>query len=86
MGKTLVAYFSAEGTTAKVAKKLAEATKADIFEIEPEKAYGAKDLDWTDPNSRSSREMRDKEYRPPIKNRVDNMYNFIWDCYFGRII
>ena len=76
MGKTLVAYFSAEGTTAKVAKKLAEATKADIFEIEPEKAYGAKDLDWTDPNSRSSREMRDKEYRPAIKNRVDNMAEY----------
>lgn len=31
--KTLVAYFSASGTTEGVAKKVAEAAGADLFEI-----------------------------------------------------
>ena len=42
--RTLIAYFSAEGTTAKVAKELAETIGADIFEIKPEKPYTAADI------------------------------------------
>ena len=54
--KTLVAYFSAEGTTAAVAKALAEAAGADIFEIKPEVPYTAADLKWTNPLARCNRE------------------------------
>ncbi len=71
MKRILVACFSASGVTAKVAKKLAEATKADVYEIKPEKAYTSKDLDWTDPGSRSSREMKDKAFRPAIAGSAD---------------
>lgn len=54
--KTLIAYFSAEGTTAKVAKGLAEASGADIFEIKPEKPYTAADIRWTNLLARCNRE------------------------------
>ena len=52
--KALVAYFSATGTTEKLAGRLAKATGADIFEIKPEKPYTSEDLDWTNSQSRSS--------------------------------
>lgn len=45
MGKTLVAYFSASGVTAKAAEKIAEAIGADLYEIRPQLPYTAKDLD-----------------------------------------
>ena len=54
MSKKLVAYFSASGVTAKLAKRLADAVDADIFEIKPEKPYTTADLDWTNKKSRSS--------------------------------
>lgn len=73
MGKKLVAYFSASGTTAKLAKTLADAVHAELFEIKPKQAYTEADLDWRDQNSRSSIEMRDKTSRPAIANRVENM-------------
>ena len=53
MSKKLVAYFSASGVTAKLAKRLADAVDADIFEIKPEKPYTTADLDWTNKKSRS---------------------------------
>lgn len=62
----LVAYFSATGTTARVAKNLAEAASADLFEIVPGQPYTAADLDWTDKDSRSTKEMRDAACRPAI--------------------
>lgn len=71
MTEILVAYFSASGTTAKLAKKLAGAIGADLFEIKPAVPYSNKDLDWTDPGSRSSREMKDKSYRPAIACTTD---------------
>ena len=55
MSKNLVAYFSATGITKKVATRLAEYVGADLFEIVPEVPYTAADLDWTNKNSRSSR-------------------------------
>ena len=70
---TLVAYFSATGTTARVAKTLAEAIGADLFEIVPEQPYSSADLDWRDKNSRSSHEMNDESCRPAVAGRMDNM-------------
>ena len=66
MSKKLVAYFSASGVTGNVAKLLAEAADADLFEIKPEVPYTSADLDWRDKNSRSSVEMRDRSSRPAI--------------------
>ena len=66
MSKKLVAYFTASGVTGNVAKLLAEAADADLFEIKPEVPYTSADLDWQDKNSRSSVEMRDKSSRPSI--------------------
>ncbi len=56
MGKTLVAYFSAEGTTAKVAKELASSLGAELYEIVPEKPYTAADIKWTNPLARCNKE------------------------------
>lgn len=64
--KTLVAYFSATGTTAAVARDLAEVTGAALYEIKPEVKYTAADLDWTVKTSRSSVEMQDRSSRPAI--------------------
>ena len=66
MGKTLVAYFSASGVTAKVADKLADALGADIYEIRPAVPYTKADLNWMDKKSRSSIEMNNKTIRPEI--------------------
>lgn len=68
MSRRLVAYFSATGTTAKVAETLADAIGANLFEIEPEVPYTKEDLDWRNKNSRSSVEMKDKAFRPAIVN------------------
>ena len=62
--KGLVAYFSATGTTKKVAENLAKATVGDLYEIKPLKPYTSKDLDWTDRQSRSTIEMKDHKSRP----------------------
>lgn len=64
--KVLVAYFSASGVTAKVAKKLAEAIGADLYDICPSVPYLHEDLDWTNAQSRSSIEMNNKDYRPKL--------------------
>ena len=71
MMKTLVAYFSASGVTKRVAEKVADVLEADIFEIAPETPYSAADLDYMDKNSRSTIEMNDKSFRPPIKETID---------------
>lgn len=66
MGKRLVAYFSASGTTKKVAEMIADSAKADLFEITPEVPYTSADLNWMDKKSRSSIEMNDKKFRPKV--------------------
>ena len=76
MSKKLVAYFSASGTTAKLAENLAEAIGADIFEIVPEVPYTAADLNWQDKHSRSSIEMQDLASRPAIAATRDNMADY----------
>ena len=71
--KKLVAYFSPTGTTAKVARALAEAADADLLEIKPSAPYTRADLDWTNPRSRSSVEMNNSDSRPAIAGKLDNM-------------
>lgn len=66
MSRTLVAYFSATGTTAKAAEKLAQALEADIYEIKPKVPYTRPDLNWMNRKSRSSVEMNDRSLRPAI--------------------
>lgn len=80
MSKVLVAYFSAGGVTAKLAKRLAAVMNADLHEIKPEVLYTQADLDWTNKKSRSSVEMSDKSFRPAVAGKVENMeqYNVVF--------
>lgn len=73
---SLVAYFSATGTTARAATRLAQAIGADLFEIVPERPYSAADLNWNDRSSRSSVEMANESCRPAIASLVDNMDDY----------
>ena len=77
-GKTLVVYFSAQGHTEEVAQKIANNLGADIFEIVPRDEYTSDDLDWTDSNSRVTREYEDESLRniELVSTTVDN-----WDSY-----
>lgn len=76
----LVAFFSATGVTKKYAMSLASHLKADYFEIMPVKSYSKLDLNWMNPLSRSSIEMRKKDSRPEfIKKELDiSKYNKIY--------
>jgi flavodoxin len=76
MNKTLVAYFSATGNTAKLARTLATVVNSDLHKIEPKQPYTAADLDWHDSKSRSSVEMNNKAFRPEIANKVDDMAQY----------
>ena len=73
MSKTLVAFFSASGTTAKVAENLAKAAGADLYEIKPDVPYTKDDLNWMNKQSRSSVEMRDKSSRPELADTDANI-------------
>ena len=77
-GKTLVVYYSASGNTERVAKDIAEAAGADLFEIVPTEVYTSDDLDWTTPDSRVSREHDDESLRdvPLTTTEVPD-----WDSY-----
>ena len=66
MSKKLVAFFSASGTTKKVAEMIAAEAGADLYEITPKELYTRADLDWMNKKSRSSIEMNDKKIRPEI--------------------
>ena len=76
MTKALVTYFSASGVTAGLSKRLADAIGADLYEIKPERAYTAADLNWQDKQSRSSVEMNDRSSRPAIADKVENMEQY----------
>jgi len=65
--KTLVAYFSATGTTAKAARSITDITGGELFEIAPQNPYTDADLDWNDKQSRSSVEMNNAQSRPALK-------------------
>ena len=73
MNKTLVAYFSASGVTA---REIAEAVGADLYEICPAEPYTDADLNWTDKKSRSTVEMNDTACRPAIAEPVANMEQY----------
>ena len=76
MSRTLVAYFSASGRTARLAKALAGVTHADLREIRPAQPYSAADLDWHNPNSRSSVEMKDTASRPALGNSIGGIEDY----------
>ena len=78
--KTLVAYFSASGVTKTVAERMAKTIGADIMEIEPEQRYTDADLDWTNKQSRSTIEMKDKSSRPAIKKASLNPEDYDVIC------
>ena len=69
--KALIAYFSAEGTTAKMAQALAKKTGAELFEIKPVQPYTAADIKWTNPLARCNREKIGKK-DVPISGKVEN--------------
>jgi flavodoxin len=76
MTKTLVAYFSATGNTRDVATQLAKAAGADLYEITPETPYTDEDLDWTNKQSRSTKESDDPKFRPAIKKTLTNLNQY----------
>lgn len=77
-GNTLVVYYSATGNTEEVAKTIAGATEADLFELEPAEPYSDADLNWTDRDSRVSREHDSPDERavPLVADTVEN-----WESY-----
>lgn len=77
-GKTLVVYYSASGNTERVAKAAAEAAGADLFEIVPVEPYTSEDLNWTNDNSRVSREHNDESLRD-VELTSTEVAN--WDSY-----
>jgi len=76
MAKALVAFFSASGVTKELAVKLANATGADLFEIVPADPYTKSDLNWMNPKSRSSVEMKDLSSRPEIASKVEDISQY----------
>lgn len=77
---SVVAYFSATGTTEAVAKRLAKVADADLLEIAPATPYTAEDLDWTNKNARSTVEMKDPNSRPALKTPKSDLsaYNKVY--------
>ena len=69
MSKTLVAYFSASGTTKRTAERLAQAAGADLYEIKPAVPYTSADLNWMDKKSRSTIEMQNPSSRPELADK-----------------
>lgn len=76
MKKTLVVFFSASGTTKKIAEMIAEAADADLYEIAPKVLYTKDDLNWMNKKSRSSIEMSDKSIRPEIADSNLDMASY----------
>ena len=76
MSNILVSYFSASGVTKGVAEKIANAVNGDLFEIEPVQKYTDEDLDWTNKRSRSTIEMNNRSFRPPVLNKVSNINEY----------
>ncbi len=76
MSNILVAYFSASGVTARLAKTLVEVTGGELYEIRPVSPYTSADLNWNNKNSRSSVEMNNKASRPAIAAPVAHMEQY----------
>ena len=85
--KSLVTYFSASGVTENVAKILAKAAGADLYEIKPEVPYTRADLNWMDKKSRSTVEMNDPSSRPAINGKIERiMMLYILVFRFGGML
>ena len=76
MTRVLTAYFSASGVTARLAKRLAEAIRSDLYEIRPQIPYSKADLNWLNSKSRSSVEMKDRACRPKISGVIDHFEQY----------
>ena len=76
MSQTLVYLFSASGVTANAAKILAQAARADLYEIKPEVPYTRADLNWMEKKSRSTVEMNDPSSRPAINGKIERMEQY----------
>lgn len=76
MDKSVICYFSATGTTKRIAKELSKILNGDLFEIEPVQKYTSEDLDWTNKQSRSTIEMEDENSRPEVKNKLENINDY----------
>lgn len=76
MNKSVICYFSATGTTKRVAEELSKIINVDLFEIEPVQKYTSEDLDWTNKKSRSTIEMEDENFRPEVKNKLENINDY----------
>ena len=74
--KILVAYFSATGTTARAAEKLADVAGGELYAIAPAQPYTSADLDWHDRRSRSSVEMNDPKSRPALKGQKADIADY----------
>lgn len=74
--KKLVAYFSATGTTKKLAEQVAQILDADLYEITPQNPYSSEDLNYNDSNSRANIEQNDDNARPAILGSVQNMEQY----------
>lgn len=76
MAKVLVTYFSATGTTARIARAVADELSADVVEIEPAQPYTATDLNWNDKGSRSSIEANDDSARPELASAPSGLADY----------
>ena len=76
MSKKLVAYFSASGQTQTSAQKIAKLLNCDIYEIKPKTKYQTPDLNWNDPNSRTTKECKDRTCRPELADKDANIANY----------
>lgn len=73
---SLIAYFSATGNTRTVATRLAQRLGADLLEIVPAQAYSAEDLDYRNPDSRTSIEQRNPSCRPQIAGEMLDLSDY----------
>ena len=73
--KILVIYFSAQGTTTKIAKELAASINADLFEIKPETPYSPADIRWVNPLARCNREKFGRK-DVPVSGKLENLSDY----------
>ena len=76
MSKKLIAYFRASGTTKTSAEKIAKLLNGDLYEIKPAVKYETKDLNWNDPNSRTTIECKNRNCRPEMADKNANIANY----------
>ena len=78
-GKTLIVYYSATGSTERIASIMAEKIDADVFELEPAQPYTDDDLNWTNSDSRVVYEHEHPEAQSAVALKQITPDN--WDEY-----